>query len=46
MLARVLSLGLLLVALEPLRAQQNVPFPGTIEIEQSLDRLNELGLCS
>jgi len=43
MLARVLSLGLLLVALEPLRAQQNVPFPGTIEIEQSLDRLNELG---
>jgi len=41
--ARLLSIALFLFALIPARAQQNVPFPGTIGIEQSLDRLNELG---
>jgi LmbE family N-acetylglucosaminyl deacetylase len=43
MLARLLSITLFLVTLAPAWAQQNVPFPGSIEIEQSLDRLNELG---
>ncbi len=43
MLARLLTITLFLVTLAPARAQQNVPFPGSIEIEQSLDRLNELG---
>ena len=43
MLARLLSIPVFLVALAPAQAQQNVPFPGSIEIEQSLDRLNELG---
>ncbi|MGA3016888.1 MAG: PIG-L family deacetylase [Bryobacteraceae bacterium] len=43
MLARLLSIAIFLFALAPVEAQQNVPFPGSIEIEQSLDRLNELG---
>jgi LmbE family N-acetylglucosaminyl deacetylase len=43
MLARLLSIALLLFALTPARAQQNVPFPGAIELEQSLHKLNELG---
>src|ERR1035438_5491103 len=43
MLARLLSIAIFLSAMAPARAQQNVPFPGSIEIEQSLDRLNELG---
>jgi LmbE family N-acetylglucosaminyl deacetylase len=43
MLARLLSIAVFLIALAPVKAQQNVPFPGSIEIEQSLDRLNELG---
>jgi LmbE family N-acetylglucosaminyl deacetylase len=43
MLARLLSIAIFLFALAPVKAQQNVPFPGSIEIEQSLDRLNELG---
>src|ERR1035438_7611634 len=43
MLARLLSIVIFLFALAPVEAQQNVPFPGSIEIEQSLDRLNELG---
>src|ERR1039458_2166698 len=43
MLARLLSIAIFLFALAPVGAQQNVSFPGTIEIEQSLDRLNELG---
>jgi LmbE family N-acetylglucosaminyl deacetylase len=43
MLVRLLPIAIFLSALAPARAQQNVPFPGTIEIEQSLDRLNELG---
>jgi LmbE family N-acetylglucosaminyl deacetylase len=43
MLARLLSIILFLIALAPVEAQQNVPFPGTIELEQSLHKLNELG---
>jgi LmbE family N-acetylglucosaminyl deacetylase len=43
MLARLLSIVIFLFALAPVEAQQNVPFPGSIEIEQSLDRLNEVG---
>jgi len=43
MLARLLSIAIFLFALAPVEAQQNVPFPGSIQIEQSLDRLNELG---
>src|ERR1035438_7249349 len=43
MLARLLAATFFLAALAPIAAQQNVPFPGSIEIEQSLDRLNELG---
>ena len=35
--------AILLVALAQLGAQQNVPFPGGIEIEQSLRKLNNLG---
>src|ERR1700691_4971526 len=42
MLARPL-LATFLIALAPLAAQQNVPFPGAIEVEQSLARLNQLG---
>jgi LmbE family N-acetylglucosaminyl deacetylase len=36
MLARLFSLSVFLLILAPLPAQQNVPFPGAIEIEQSL----------
>src|SRR5581483_4995218 len=46
MLARFFPQALVatfLVALAPLPAQQNVPFPGAIEVEQSLRKLNELG---
>src|ERR1039457_4014445 len=43
MFARLLAATFFLAALAPVEAQQNVPFPGSIEIEQSLDRLNELG---
>ena len=43
MLARPYLLAASLLALAPLAAQQNVPFPGAIEIEQSLDKLNQLG---
>ena len=43
MLSRLLSIPVFLAILAPAQAQQNVPFPGSIEIEQSLDRLNELG---
>jgi len=41
MLARPFLLAAILFA--PLEAQQNVPFPGAIEIQQSLDKLNQLG---
>ena len=44
MLSRRLFLPLAVVFfLAPLAAQQNVPFPGAIEIEQSLAKLNNLG---
>ena len=43
MLRRFLPFSLLLIALAPLAAQQNVPFPGAIELEQSLHKLNQLG---
>jgi LmbE family N-acetylglucosaminyl deacetylase len=43
MLARLLSLSALLFMVAPLSAQQNVPFPGAIEVEQSLHKLNQLG---
>ena len=44
MLSRRLFLpAVLLSFLAPLTAQQNVPFPGAIEIEQSLAKLNNLG---
>jgi LmbE family N-acetylglucosaminyl deacetylase len=43
MLSRRLFLALFLFALAPIAAQQNVPFPGAIEVEQSLSRLNNLG---
>jgi LmbE family N-acetylglucosaminyl deacetylase len=43
MFCRRYFLATSLFALMPLGAQQNVPFPGAIEIEQSLDRLNQLG---
>ena len=36
-------LAIFLVALVPVAAQQNVPFPGAIEVEQSLAKLNNLG---
>jgi len=42
MLSRRFFLALSLIAL-PIAAQQNVPFPGAIEVEQSLARLNNLG---
>src|ERR1700749_2366580 len=32
-----------LLALGTLSAQQNVPFPGAIEVAQSLEKLNQLG---
>jgi LmbE family N-acetylglucosaminyl deacetylase len=43
MLCRPSFLATLLIALAPLAAQQNVPFPGAIEVQQSLDKLNQLG---
>ena len=43
MLSRRLFPALFLFALAPIAAQQNVPFPGAIEVEQSLARLNNLG---
>jgi hypothetical protein len=43
MLSRRLFLALFLFALAPIAAQQNVPFPGAIEVEQSLAKLNNLG---
>jgi LmbE family N-acetylglucosaminyl deacetylase len=43
MLSRPSFLAAIFVALAPLAAQQNVPFPGAIEVEQSLARLNQLG---
>ena len=43
MLPRPIFLFTSLLALAPLAAQQNVPFPGAIEIEQSLHKLNNLG---
>src|ERR1022692_4560546 len=43
MLSRRLFLALFLFAPAPIAAQQNVPFPGAIEVEQSLARLNNLG---
>src|SRR5580693_4104419 len=42
MLARPL-LATFVIALAPLMAQQSVPFPGAIEVEQSLAKLNNLG---
>jgi len=42
-LARLISIVIFLFALAPFEAQQRVPFPGTIEIEHSLHKLNELG---
>src|SRR6202050_3969139 len=43
MLRRLLPFPLFLIALAPLGAQQNVPLPGAIELEQSLHKLNQLG---
>jgi LmbE family N-acetylglucosaminyl deacetylase len=43
MLPRQFLLTPFLLALAPLAAQQNVPFPGSIEIQQSLHKLNQLG---
>jgi LmbE family N-acetylglucosaminyl deacetylase len=43
MLRRLVPFPLFLAALAPSPAQQNVPFPGAIEIRQSLDKLNQLG---
>ena len=43
MFSRQFLLAIFLFALWPLAAQQNVPFPGAIEVEQSLARLNNLG---
>jgi LmbE family N-acetylglucosaminyl deacetylase len=43
MLSRLLARCVFLLALPPLIAQQNVPFPGAIEVEQSLHKLNNLG---
>ena len=43
MLSRPSFLASFLIALTPLAAQQNVPFPGAIEVQQSLDKLNRLG---
>ena len=40
---RRLSLAIFLLAFAPVAAQQNVPFPGAIEVEQSLAKLNNLG---
>src|SRR5271170_7999396 len=42
MLSR-LFLAPFVLAITPLWAQQNVPFPGAIEVEQSLAKLNQLG---
>jgi LmbE family N-acetylglucosaminyl deacetylase len=35
--------ALFLLAVAPVMAQQSVPFPGAIEVEQSLQKLNQLG---
>jgi LmbE family N-acetylglucosaminyl deacetylase len=43
MLARLVCFSLIILALAPLPAQQNIPFPGAIELEQSLHKLNQLG---
>jgi len=43
MLVRHLPFAIFLLALAPLAAQQNVPFPGAIETQQSLYKLNHLG---
>ncbi len=43
MLSRPFLLAIFLIALVPAAAQQNVPFPGAIEVEQSLAKLNNLG---
>ena len=43
MRARQILLVTFLIALAPLVAQQSVPFPGAIEVEQSLHKLNSLG---
>src|SRR5277367_1240930 len=43
MLSRLFCLAIFLFALVPVAAQQNVPFPGVIEVEQSLHKLNQLG---
>jgi LmbE family N-acetylglucosaminyl deacetylase len=43
MLVRLLPCAILLLALAPSPAQQNVPFPGAIETAQSLHKLNQLG---
>jgi LmbE family N-acetylglucosaminyl deacetylase len=40
---RSLFLAIFFITLAPLVAQQNVPFPGAIEVEQSLAKLNNLG---
>jgi LmbE family N-acetylglucosaminyl deacetylase len=40
---RRFSLAVFLLAFAPVAAQQNVPFPGAIEVEQSLAKLNNLG---
>jgi LmbE family N-acetylglucosaminyl deacetylase len=40
---RLLLPAVFLFALLPLAAQQNVPFPGAIEVAQSLEKLNQLG---
>src|SRR5580704_1283906 len=43
MLSRPFFPAIFLIALVPVAAQQNVPFPGAIEVEQSLAKLNNLG---
>src|SRR5579872_149110 len=40
---RLPVITLLLTALTPLAGQQNVPFPGAIEIRQALEKLDNLG---
>jgi len=43
MLSRRLLPVIFVLALVPATAQQNIPFPGAIEVEQSLEKLNNLG---
>src|SRR5580704_4090980 len=43
MLSRPFFPAIFLIALAPIVAQQNVPFPGAIEVEQSLAKLDNLG---